>query len=128
MKIIHLQMKQLLFQLVKTIGTKSFNVINNRNASGITQSFSFRASLTNARFPANDMNISSDRVSKDIEVTFTEGLNVELSTNYSEVADTDYFEYTVTTSHPLSGDFRVIFDPISFPLAHDNSFDNDAEK
>ena len=72
----------------KTIGTKTFSVINDADTPAVNEFFKLDVTLDGARFGGSTRR-------KEITVTITELPNVTITTDFTEVADSDYFEYTV---------------------------------
>ena len=82
-----------------TIGTKRFSVINDNDNPQVNEVFKVHVTLSNARFGGTG-------TTKIITVTITELPDITISTDFTEVADSDYFEYTVdinpaTHSNPV---------------------------
>ena len=103
----------------KTIGTKTFSVINDADNPAVNEFFKLDVTLDGARFGGNNRR-------KEITVTITERPDITISTDFTEVADSDYFEYTVdinpaTHTNPVM--VNLMADD-SFPLTLTNDSDS----
>ena len=95
----------------RTVGTKTFSVINDNDNPQVNEIFNVHVTLSNARFGGSG-------TTKIITVTITELPDITISTDFTEVADSDYFEYTVdinpaTHSNPVMVNLMA---DSSFPL------------
>ena len=102
----------------ETTGTKTFRVVSESELQD-NETFFIQASLTNGSYPAGTPNLTSKRIT----VTITELPNVTIETDFTEVADSDYFEYTVTRTPETDTALTVSLNADSFSLATDSNAD-----
>ena len=103
----------------ETKGSKTFSIKDDDDSPSVDEVFIIQATLTNGSFPTGTAN----RLSKPITVTITELPNVTIETDFTQVADSDYFEYTVTRAPTLNTALTVNLSADNFTLATDSNAD-----